>query len=100
MIVPGKNETRLDRIIQAISEIASGGSNAIGKSAVTLAPGLETTVVDPLCTEGTLVVPVPMSASAAASGIFLKSTARGSFVLGHGVSFADDRVVRYELRRP
>ncbi|MCJ2127350.1 hypothetical protein [Methylobacterium sp. E-045] len=101
MIVPGKNETRLDRIIQAIAEIATGGSNAVGKSTIVLAPGSdETAVTDPLCTESSLVVSVPMSASASAARVFLKSTARGSFVLGHTVSDAEDRFVRYEIRRP
>lgn len=101
MIVPGKNETRFDRIVQAIAEIATGGSNAVGRAAITLAVDADETVVtDPLCTEASLVVPVPMSAAAAVAGVFLKSTARGFFVLGHAVSGAADRVVRYEIRRP
>lgn len=101
MIVPGKGETRLDRIIQAIGEIATGGSNALGRADVTLAAGeAETTVTDSLCTPGALVTFAPLSAPAAAAGIFLKSTARGSFVLGHGVSDATNRLLRYEIRRP
>ena len=101
MIIPGKNETRLDRIIQALGEIAQGGSNALGRADVTLTAGAgETTVTDALCTPGALVVFSPLSASAAAAGSFLKSTARGSFVLGHAVSDATDRLLRYEIRRP
>ncbi|SFG64944.1 hypothetical protein [Methylobacterium gossipiicola] len=101
MIIPGKGETRLDRIIQAIGEMATGGSNALGRADVVLAPGAaETVVTDSLCAPGALVTVAPLSASAAAAGIFLKSTARGAFVLGHTVSDATDRVLRYEIRRP
>lgn len=100
MIVPGKNETRLDRIIQAISELALGGSNALGRSAVTLATDADETVVtDPLCAPGALVVTVPLSAASASAGLYLKSTGRGTFTLGHTLSDAE-RLVRYELRRP
>lgn len=101
MIVPGKGETRLDRIIQALGELATGGSNALGRADIILVPGAEeTTVTDTLCSPGALVVITPLSASAAAAGIFLKSTTRGSFVLGHSVSDAADRALRYEIRRP
>lgn len=101
MIVPGKNETRLDRIVQTLSELAQGGSNAVGRTDVVLTPGAaETTVTDSLCTEGALVLLTPLTASAAGAAIFLKSTARGAFVIGHPVSDATDRVLRYEVRRP
>jgi hypothetical protein len=101
MIVPGKNETRFDRIVQTLSELAQGGSNAVGRTDFVLTPGAgETTVTDSLCTEGALVVFSPLTASAASAFPFLKSTARGAFVIGHPVSDAADRVLRYEIRRP
>ncbi|GJD76209.1 hypothetical protein [Methylobacterium goesingense] len=101
MIVPGKGEKRLDRVVQALSDLAQGGTNALGRSDVILVPGeTETRVDDPLCSDGALVTFAPLSASAAAAGTFLKSTARGAFVLGHAVSDATDRVLRYEIRRP
>lgn len=101
MIVPGKGETRIDRIIQTLGELATGGSNALGRADVTLTAGAsETTVTDSLCTEGALVVFSPLTVTAASAFPFLKSTARGSFVLGHTVSDAADRVLRYEIRRP
>jgi hypothetical protein len=101
MIVPGKGEKRLDRVVQALSDLAQGGTNALGRSDVILVPGeTETRVEDPLCVESALVVLCPLTASAASAFPFLKSATRGVFVLGHAVSDATDRVLRYEIRRP
>jgi hypothetical protein len=101
MIVPGKSEPDLAKFSQAIGDLAQGGSNALGRAVVTLAPGtVETVVTDSRCTEGALVAPIPTSATAAATTIWLKATARGSFTWGHDASSAADRTFRYEIRRP
>jgi len=101
MITPGKGERDLAKFAQAISELAQGGSNALGASTVTLTPGTtETRVEDSRCSTGALIAPVPTSASAAAATVWLKETRRGGFTWGHDASDATDRTFRYEVRRP
>ncbi|KQP50837.1 hypothetical protein ASG40_12995 [Methylobacterium sp. Leaf399] len=101
MIVPGKNESNPEKVVQALSDLARGGTNALGASLVALASDVtETTVADSLCTEGALVAPIPTTQSAADARVWLKSTARGSFTWGHDASPATDRLFRYEIRRP
>ena len=88
----------LDDHGDAVRDLATGGTNAGGD--VTLAPSATTTTVeDPLCTADTMVMLSPRSASAAAAQVWVQSTAKGSFVLGHNSSAATDRAFYYELRR-
>lgn len=98
MNVPGNGERDPAKIATAIRDLASGGSNALGH--VTLAPDATQTIVpDARCAPGAMIVTVPASASAAATNLWLVSTRRGSFTLGHDSSPATDRSFRYEVRR-
>ena len=101
MNVPALGETSLNRIIQGIRDLARGGTNAIGFAPASLAAGAsETLVEDAACAPGALVLLTPLSASAAAAQVYLKEVRAGAFVLGHAVSAATDRQLRYEIRRP
>ena len=100
MNVPSLGETSLRTVIQAVRDLATGGSNAIGAGTVTLTPGAtETEVKDRACAPGSLPVPVPTSAPAAAAQPFVREVRAGSFVLGH-LSAPPGATLRYELRRP
>lgn len=100
MNVPGLGETNLRLVIQAVRDLATGGSNAIGAGPVTLTPGAtETEVAAPACAPGALPVLVPTSAAAAAARPFLRESRAGSFVLGH-LPADPGATLRYELRRP
>lgn len=99
MNVPALSETRLDKIIQAIADLAKGGSNAVRVGTVELDPAAEFTVVeDDLCSERTMPIPVPVNAAAATSGWYVRTVRKGAFEIGHfaGVPGA---LFRYELRR-
>jgi hypothetical protein len=88
----------LDDHGDAVRDLATGGTNASGD--VTLAANATTTPVqDKLCTDDTMVVLSPRSATAAAAHVWVASTAKGTFTLGHDSSAATDRAFHYELRR-
>lgn len=94
----GLTPQNLDQHGDAVRDLAKGATNAGGDLA--LAPNAtSTTVDDALCTENTMVMLSPRSASAAAAPVFVQSTANGSFTLGHDASAAADRLFHYELRR-
>lgn len=100
MIVPGKTEKDLAKFSQAISDVAQGGTNALGGPIALTVGANETDVEDSRCTEGALPRLEPCSASAATAPVWLKATRRGGFTIGHDASTATDRVFRYEIRRP
>ncbi|MBN4095647.1 hypothetical protein [Methylobacterium sp. OT2] len=88
----------LDLHGDAIRDLATGGTNAGGS--VTLAANAASTPVENmLCADGAMVVLSPRSASAAAAQVWVQSTAKGTFTLGHDQSAATDRTFDYELRR-
>lgn len=96
--VGGVDRAALDKHVDAVNDLATGGTNASGD--VTLAPGATTTEVsNPLCTANTMVTLSPRSATAAAAQVWVQSTAKGTFTLGHDSSAAADRAFHYELRR-
>ncbi len=97
MIVPGEFEVSLSKITKAIRELAMGGSNATGEAI--LSTGTATEVRAALCGPGALVLLTALDADAATAGVFLASTERGSFVLGHAAG-PEGRRVRFEVRKP
>jgi hypothetical protein len=97
VIIPGEFETSLSKITRAIRDLAMGGSNATGEAV--LSAGAETKVPAPLCGPNALVLFSPLDADAAQASLFLQSTTRGSFVLGHAAGL-EGRRVRYEVRKP
>lgn len=100
MKIPAR-DAATGEIVDAIRDLATGGSNAVGASFATLAPGAaETVIQDRLCTEASLIALTPRTASAAAATVWVKVTARGQFTLGHDASAASDRNLQYEIRRP
>ncbi|GJE29808.1 hypothetical protein [Methylobacterium organophilum] len=98
MILPSDLERNLAIFARAIRDIAGGQTRAMG-SDVALSEGTETAVTMALCAPGSQVVLTPLDAGAAAAGLFLKDTARGSFTLGHAAG-PGGRMVRFEVRRP
>lgn len=88
----------LDLHGDAIRDLATGGTNA-GGSVTLKANATSTPVDDMLCAVGALVMLSPRSASAAAASVWVQSTAKGTFTLGHDASAAIDRTFDYELRR-
>lgn len=99
MNVPGFKDRDTSRTIQAVLDLAAGGTNAIGQT-ITLAVGAtETEVINRNCGFQTMPVLVPHSAAAASSGWWVKLVERGRFVIGHAPA-AEGAVFRYELRQP
>ncbi|MGY2052412.1 hypothetical protein [Methylobacterium sp. JK268] len=99
MILPGLGETSLRRIVQAIRDMGTGGTNALANGPVDLAAGDRTVVGDARCGPDSVPVVVPLDAAAAAAQVYVMATAAGSFTLGH-LPGAGGRRVTYELRRP
>lgn len=98
MRIPGRSERDLTAYAQALSEMAQGGTNALGE--VALVPGeTSTTVADSRAGADSTVHLMPLSAAAAAATVWLEGTDRGTFTLGHDASGAERRF-RYEVRRP
>lgn len=88
----------LDAHGDAVRDLATGGTNA--SADVTLAANAtSTTVPDTLCTANTMVTLSPRSASAASAQVWVQSSAKGTFTLGHDSAAATDRTFHYELRR-
>lgn len=99
MNVPPKSETSLPKVIQAIEDLARGGSNSLAPAEVELASGrTETVVQDRLCAETSVPVLIPTSAAAATSRWFVKSVQPGAFMIGHDIA-PPGALFRYELRR-
>ncbi|MGF3026512.1 hypothetical protein ACQVP2_27275 [Methylobacterium aquaticum] len=100
MIVPSRGERDTGRLVECLSALAQGGSNALGARIVTLEPGAtETAVVDPLCGPGSVVMMSPASAEAAAAQPWQKLVETRRFVIGH-LPAGPGAILRYELRRP
>jgi hypothetical protein len=99
--VPGLNETRLPKIIQAIQQLASGRSNAFGTVTLAVSPATSTTVVDRNCGTDTVPSLTPTTANAAAAQattfIPTASIINGAFVIQHASSAATDRKFLYAL---
>lgn len=101
MRVPPVTETNLQIVIQAVRDLSSGASNAVGNAPVQLAPGMATTTVsDPLCTSSSMISLSPLTQNAAAAQVWVAAVGNGLFTLGHDVSAATDRNFNYEIRRP
>lgn len=92
-------ENALPRVAAAIRELSEGATNALSRNDAVLTTGTETTIDALLCVPGALVTFAPLDDGAAAAGIYLKDTARRSFVFGHAPG-GEGRRVRYEIRRP
>lgn len=99
MNVPALSETRLDKIIQAIADLAKGGSNAVRVGTVELDPDATFTVVpDALCSERSMPILVPVNAAAATSGWYVRTVRKAAFEIGHFANIPG-ALFRYELRR-
>ena len=99
MNVPSRTETDLPKIIQAISDLARGGTNALPPVEIELSVGqTETAVADALCADRSIPVLIPMSAAAGKSGWYVKSVGPGAFLIGHDIA-PIGCLFRYELRR-
>lgn len=98
--VPGLTEKDLKKIVQAVQQLASGRSNAVGT--VTLrASQTSTTVTDPNCASGTTPILTPTTADAATAlattFIPVATIANGSFVIEHASAASTDRTFLYAL---
>lgn len=85
------------KAVQAIRELAFGGSNATGTFALGQTE-TRTTIEDRRCLETSTVLLAPMSEAAGASAWWVDSVTRGSFTVGHAAAGADARFA-YELRQ-
>lgn len=99
MNVPSLTETNLPKVIQAILDLARGGTNALPLAPIELTSGqTETSVVDRLCGAQSLPVLVPVSEGASSVRWWIKSVAPGAFLVGHEI-VPPGCLFRYELRR-
>lgn len=89
------NERDLSRIVTAIQQIEQGRLNVTGRC-VLQANSDTTSVAAMNCGAQSIVVPIAMSAAAAAEiasgNFFVQSVSNGSFVLKHTNSASTDRV--------
>ena len=94
MKVPGLREERITEVVQAIRELAAGGTNAGGS--LTLAASVtSTTVVNALCSPRSQVLLTPKTANAAsATGVYVTPGDR-QFVVTHNSTAATDRRFSY-----
>lgn len=101
MTVPGLNETSLPKINQAIQQLASGRSNAVGVVTLAVSPATSTTVVDGNCGDSTVPILTPTTANAAAAlatmYIPTATITNGAFVIQHASSAQVDRKFLYAL---
>lgn len=100
--VPHKSEKDPQKIIRSLRELASGRSNGIG--VVTLAASAaSTSVIDPNCATGSVIVPIPATAHAAAEWgngtlyIPAATVINGSFVIQHANNSQTDRTFAYAI---
>lgn len=97
MRVPARGDDP-DRLGDAIRDLATGASNAIGT--LTLAVSATTsTFYDALCAEGAVIMLSPRTAPAGATSWFIAAVAKGQFTVGHDSSAATNRTFDYEIRR-
>lgn len=98
--VPGAAEKDPVKIVRAIRELASGRSNATGLMTLT-ASAASTTVTDANCSAGSVVIPIPKTAHAAAEWgngtLFLSAVANGSFTFTHANNAQTDRDFAYVI---
>jgi hypothetical protein len=92
--VPGRNNTDLTKINQAIEQIDQGRLNCSGT--FTLTAGVTTTAVEaPTVASGTPIHFSPMSADAAAAMattfVLPANVVAGSFIVSHAISGSTDR---------
>jgi hypothetical protein len=92
--VPGLREERITEVVQAIRELAAGGTNAGGE--FTLAASVtSTTVPCLLCSPRSQVLLTAKTASAAsATGVYVTPGTR-QFVVNHNSTSATDRTYSY-----
>jgi len=98
--VPALTEKDQQKVILAIQQLAAGRSNATGT--MTLAAGAtSTTVTDNNCASGSVVIPIPTTANAAAElgngTMYQSSTANKSFTFTHANNAQIDRTFKYAI---
>lgn len=102
MIVPSLTEKDPRKLAQAIQQLASGRSNAVGAVTLAVAPATSTTVTDGNCGDSTVPILTPTTASAAAAlaTTYIPATTikNGGFVIQHISSAATDRKFLYALQ--
>lgn len=84
-------EKDLFAIVATLNEVADGRSNNVGE--VTFTPGAASTAVTfPTTSTSSKINLSPLTPSAAAATWWIVSKLNGSFVIGHDVSAAVDRI--------
>jgi hypothetical protein len=98
--VPSITETDLKKVILALQQLAGGRSNAIGTFTLTVSVA-STTVTDQNCAAGSVVIPIPTTANAAAElgngTMWLSATTNGSFTFTHANSATTGRTFKYAI---
>lgn len=98
--VPSITERDLAVIIRAIQQLASGRSNAVGSFTLQTGAG-STTVADGNCASGSVVLPIPTTANAAAEvgngTMYLSAVSNGSFTFTHANSATTGRTFKYVI---
>jgi hypothetical protein len=98
--IPSLTETDLKKIILAIQQLGAGRSNATGT--FTLATGAgSTTVTDSNCAAGSVIIPIPTTANAAAElgngTMYLSAKTNGTFTFTHANSATTGRTFSYAI---
>lgn len=98
--VPSLLETDQKVINRAVQQLSQGRSNAVNSFTLTVSVG-STTVTDPNCAVGSVVVPIPLTANAAAElgngTMWLSATTNGAFTFTHANSATTGRSFRYAI---
>ena len=95
-----RNEKDLSLFALAISQLASGRSNAVGTFTCTQNEAT-TTVTDANCSSGSTILYMPTTANASAEvgagTIYIGTVSNGSFVVTHANSATASRTFKYAV---
>jgi hypothetical protein len=98
--VPSLQETDQKTINRAVQQLSQGRSNATGTFTLTVSVA-STTITDQNCAVGSVVIPIPTTANAAAElgngTMWLSATTNGSFTFTHANSATTGRTFRYAI---
>jgi hypothetical protein len=98
--VPSLTEKDPAKLVLAIQQLTQGRSNATGVFTLAISAAT-TTITDNNCAAGSVIIPIPTTANAAAElgngTMFLSSTTNGTFTFTHANSATTGRTFKYAI---
>lgn len=98
--VPSRDEKDLTKFALSLQQLASGRSNAVRTFTLAIGAGT-TTILDDNCAVDSVIIPIPVTANAAAEvgngTLYLFASANKSFTFAHANSATANRTFRYAI---